>query len=319
MATGQTGRPASRSSIPPMEDLRSLPRRKRIRPNGRHYFTARTVIFPVVFILIHYLIGRLVGLGFQLAAGKLEPGMILSTLLNGSGETDIMHKLIAACIQILVYLVFIVYQQRKSRHYIGLKPLHYHQLPSLILMPFGMYYLSFLLLISYQYLATIFPALQKIMEGYMSGMSGVLGHDGLAFILTVALLGPIAEELLHRGIVVGELRRVLPDGAVIIISALVFSIFHLNFFQMVYVLPAGLVLGCVRVWTNSIWSSIILHVLYNLFGGFGVTYIVQLSQRYSIIDVIYHPFMIAMTIILLVLLILMGKRYRKDKRAGLVK
>jgi membrane protease YdiL (CAAX protease family) len=79
----------------------------------------------------------------------------------------------------------------------------------------------------------------------------------------VALVIPIAEEVLFRSYLFDALRRHLPGSATIFITAFLFAFVH---FQLLYFLPLfvmGLVFGLARLKTDSLRPSILLHVLNN--------------------------------------------------------
>ena len=76
-----------------------------------------------------------------------------------------------------------------------------------------------------------------------------------------SFLGPIAEELLFRGVLIRQLR---PWGkqTAILVSAIAFGLFHGNVIQTPFAFMVGLVLGYVTV-EYSIYWAIVLHVFNN--------------------------------------------------------
>ena len=95
----------------------------------------------------------------------------------------------------------------------------------------------------------------------------VIMHNPLGFV-TVALLGPVAEELLFRGGVQTDLsRRYSHQGwfVPIAFSALVFALIHMNPAQMPAAAILGLVLGFAYWWTGSLVAPILIHVFNNSF------------------------------------------------------
>ncbi len=91
--------------------------------------------------------------------------------------------------------------------------------------------------------------------------------DPLAAVLYVGyvcLLGPILEELIFRGLL---LQALLPygKGLSVVVTALLFGLFHGNPFQFFTGFFVGLVLGFMVVQTKSIWPGIIGHVFNNTF------------------------------------------------------
>ncbi len=95
----------------------------------------------------------------------------------------------------------------------------------------------------------------------------VIMHNPLGFV-TVAVLGPVAEELLFRGGVQTDLsRRYSHQGwfVPIAFSALVFALIHMNPAQMPAAFILGLVLGFAYWWTGSLVAPILIHVFNNSF------------------------------------------------------
>lgn len=85
--------------------------------------------------------------------------------------------------------------------------------------------------------------------------------DTVSMFLYVGFLGPVAEELLFRGLI---LRMLKPQGKVlaIVISSLLFGLFHGNFVQIPYAFLIGVVLGYTAVEYSIIWA-IVLHIINN--------------------------------------------------------
>jgi len=88
-----------------------------------------------------------------------------------------------------------------------------------------------------------------------------INTDTVSMFLYVAFLGPIAEELLFRGLL---LRMLRPHGkqAAIVISAIAFGLLHGNIIQTPFAFLVGLVLGYVTVEYSIIWA-IVLHIINN--------------------------------------------------------
>lgn len=94
-----------------------------------------------------------------------------------------------------------------------------------------------------------------------------MGNTAISF-LYVGFIGPISEELIFRGVILEKGKKVLPFLAANIIQALLFGIYHGNLVQGLYAFAIGLFLGLVRVKYNTIFASILLHMVINLCGMF---------------------------------------------------
>lgn len=93
--------------------------------------------------------------------------------------------------------------------------------------------------------------------------------------ITIAVIPPIVEELLFRGMVLNSLRK-YGDGFAIVASALLFGLYHGNFVQMVFAFLAGLVMALVVVRTGSLWTSILIHFVNN-----SISFSIEMVQRYA--------------------------------------
>lgn len=82
-------------------------------------------------------------------------------------------------------------------------------------------------------------------------------------ILAVCIVGPIAEELVFRGMIFGKLRRAFSFWPAAIISGIMFGVFHMNIMQGVYASVLGVLLAYVYAKTQTIFGSIFFHIVFN--------------------------------------------------------
>lgn len=84
-------------------------------------------------------------------------------------------------------------------------------------------------------------------------------------IVTLGLVGPACEELVFRRALLGHLldEKRLPRYAAIVLSAIVFSVIHMNPAQMLPAFLLGLALALVYACTGRLWVCIGLHILNN--------------------------------------------------------
>ncbi len=87
----------------------------------------------------------------------------------------------------------------------------------------------------------------------------------LGMILTAiatAVVPALVEEFSMRGVILGSL---LPfgEGFAIMTSSIIFGILHGNFDQMPFAFLVGLILGYIRVKTDSLWICIFIHFANN--------------------------------------------------------
>lgn len=86
----------------------------------------------------------------------------------------------------------------------------------------------------------------------------------LSSVFVIGVMAGLSEEMLFRG----AMQRTMQDSrlnthAVVWITAIVFSAFHMQFFGFIPRMMLGAWLGYLLVWTRSLWVPIIAHTLNN--------------------------------------------------------
>lgn len=111
----------------------------------------------------------------------------------------------------------------------------------------------------------------SVMDSYSQIMeSSGLGSNLLTTVIYACILGPIAEELMFRGVTQAYLERSNAHAAVVIIfQALLFGIAHMNLVQSSYAVLLGLSLGLFRYKFGNLRITIFAHIVFNIFGTFG--------------------------------------------------
>lgn len=107
------------------------------------------------------------------------------------------------------------------------------------------------------YLPPMWDWLERAMEAMLNGQSKV------STLISVAVLAPIFEEILCRGLVLrGLLKRTSPFLA-IVLSALFFAVIHMNPWQAVAAFVIGVLMGWVYYRTGSLKLTMLMHFTNN--------------------------------------------------------
>ncbi|MSP77874.1 MAG: CPBP family intramembrane metalloprotease [Rhodospirillaceae bacterium] len=85
----------------------------------------------------------------------------------------------------------------------------------------------------------------------------------LAAFAVMAVLAPLVEELVFRGLLYGWLESRWNSRVAFVVSSLVFAVAHYELAHIVLVLPLGLLFGYLRRRTNSLLPSLVAHVANN--------------------------------------------------------
>lgn len=82
-------------------------------------------------------------------------------------------------------------------------------------------------------------------------------------ILKVVIMAPVVEELIFRGVIMHGLMRNYAKTTAVLVSALMFALFHLNPWQFPATFMLGLLLGLLMVRTRNILLCIMGHAINN--------------------------------------------------------
>lgn len=114
--------------------------------------------------------------------------------------------------------------------------------------------------------ASMMAALVVVIEPLLAVMPEVPDSAygrGVWTLVTVAVLAPLFEELVFRGILLESLRVRYGTVAALTASSLLFGLVHLHPTVAVNAIFMGLILGFVYIATGSLWASVALHALNN--------------------------------------------------------
>lgn len=173
----------------------------------------------------------------------------------------------------------------------------------LIFFYFGMYVLA---TCAMNVVANLFPSLA---EEY-SHVAEVLTMDNFILsTITIALLPAVAEELLFRGVILTSFKKKYGAIIAVIISALIFGIYHMNWVQGIYASILGIALGFVYVKTGSLFATIILHFLNNFYAVL-INFVNSLNFEITNIMVVV---LLVISIIFIIASVLITQKMEKRK------
>jgi membrane protease YdiL (CAAX protease family) len=124
-----------------------------------------------------------------------------------------------------------------------------------------------------------------------------LAISPIILILSVAVVAPIYEEILFRGILLKGMARKINPTIALVISAVFFALVHMNIPQGINAFLLGLVIGSIYLKTGSIYLSIFAHFVNNILA-------ITVSSEFMLIEGKYaigaHGIFFILGIILLV-------------------
>ena len=86
----------------------------------------------------------------------------------------------------------------------------------------------------------------------------------VVMVYSIAANPALFEELAFRGVMYNLLSDFLKERLVIIVTAFMFAVIHLNLLSLLWLIPFGIFVGVLRKLYNTIWYGVIFHFVFNL-------------------------------------------------------
>lgn len=109
-------------------------------------------------------------------------------------------------------------------------------------------------------LQMLFP---PFFAGYQQTMNQFEQGETMITLLYVLLVGPVAEELVFRGVILDRLRLAYPFWVANLLQAVLFGLYHMNLVQGIYAFLCGMLLGLVCRAADTLVASILTHIIFN--------------------------------------------------------
>lgn len=189
---------------------------------------------------------------------QIDFGEIINTSLTM--EASLIISAFSAIICIVVFLIWYMKQIKIDNSSITLNRMKLKHILLVVLLGVGLqigssYILNFIAILKPSW----FYNYGLMMEQLGSGTS-------IVSFIYIVIIAPISEELIFRGVLFNKAKKVLPFFLANVLQAFLFGLYHMNIIQGVYAFIIGMFLGSICYGFNSIYPSIILHVIINLCG-----------------------------------------------------
>lgn len=93
--------------------------------------------------------------------------------------------------------------------------------------------------------------------------SQITNANPIIQVLSVAIMAPLAEEIVFRASIQGSLKEGMPRWISILVASLVFGIMHANPIGIIYATALGIMMGWIYSKFNSIIPSMVFHLAFN--------------------------------------------------------
>lgn len=140
-------------------------------------------------------------------------------------------------------------------------------------MSVGQWLIAFLMCYALMYLSNIIGQSITMLIGAIKGtpvnnaiLDVASSLSPWATIIIMVILAPIAEELIFRKLLIDRCAK-YGEGTAVMLSGLMFGLFHGNLNQFAYAFTLGVFFGFLYVKTGKIIYTILMHMLINFLGS----------------------------------------------------
>jgi hypothetical protein len=208
----------------------------------------REARFPDTIILLLVFLGSQVVLGLVVGVAAGATGGTIGSLILAGIEAASMAMLIPVIRARLGH---------RLRDYVTYRPVHPGVWAAVVICCAG-------LILGLRQLEALVLRLLPITQFWRAAFSQIAGGEDLARgLVLAAIIAPVVEEVLFRGIVLRGFAASYGKALGLLYSSLLFGLVHLNPWQFVPAVVLGLFLGALYLRSGTVVMPIAAHALYN--------------------------------------------------------
>ena len=231
----------------------------------------RAIGFSFAMIGIYFLNSILVGMvyGALLGGGVIGDNSDIQTYMENNSTSFLVT---VSILSIIVFAIILYFKQKSSKNYaakpfVSFDKVKKEELLESFILFLGTYGITILWVIFINFLSEGNLFFQKILESHNNVMGEITSSGSfISVFVATSIIAPVIEELFFRGLIYGRLRQAMKPIVAILISSLLFGIFHGNIVQGIYAFLIGFVLALVYEKTGALWLSMLGHALINTIG-----------------------------------------------------
>ncbi len=262
-----------------------------------------------MYAAVVYMVGIGIGSG---VAGLIDPSTTDGLTSFLSGQSIQLITIFSCLVTCIVVVIVLLVRRSGGRETLVIKPIPVAEVALLIVLGISMN-------LATVYIMSVVPIPESVLAEYEELVGNVIiGQNFWLTFLSTAVLVPITEELIFRGMSFNVMRRRMHITVAFILQTLLFAGVHLIPLQILYVLPASAVLGLVYIWSGNFVAPVILHMTYN---GLSVAlnYLVPSTDEVvAVSPAQYIPFIVGSVAIMVLCLVALYKRREQKEIPGSV-
>ena len=214
------------------------------------------IALPILSIIAYYYLTKYLNvLAFELFLGILKIPM--QQFIKFMYLSDILIALIQLIIFFVIYKLLVKRNDDELRTKLNLKDIGFSFAVGIGVSGLSLIWIT---------IAGKIPMFQAQLAAMKEGNAMIGGGSLHGVFLSAVIAAPIVEEVIFRGVVLGSFRKVFLACVSIIVSALIFGLYHMNPVAIVYASIMGIIAGIVYEKRQNLLFPIILHMANNLMG-----------------------------------------------------
>ncbi|WBW99152.1 CPBP family intramembrane glutamic endopeptidase [Oceanirhabdus sp. W0125-5] len=277
----------------------------------------KPAVYFAIYLGMQILVSAIIGvfLGVYVGATSTDPTTISTNIAEIIQRNVFVISLVASLVTLFIYNLMLKRRGNSLVKMCGVKKVSIKNVTLIVIMGTCLAFLSSIVVGLLQEFFTDYSTISDSINSVtdvVRNTSGEVSEGGVVqtrstLQVVMAWLGmfsmiigvPVFEEVLFRGLIFNSLKNHLKIGGCVVVSAIIFGIAHMNILQGIYACFLGALLAIVYYKTKTIWAPIIMHVVYNFFGGFAITIIAEkLGEKIFLILVGVAAVVLPITIII---------------------
>lgn len=226
-------------------------------------FLAAQFVISIIYSLIYYAVALINNpelISDADFAGEITEGLL--------GQMNFI-SIGASVLTLIIVFLFFKLTHRNVFSELGNRRFSAWKIPLIIILGIALNYFT-------TFGMSFIPVPESAINSYEEIYSYMGEGNPIVEFISIAVLAPVTEEVIFRGMCYGSMRGVMPRWLAAVISAVIFGAVHGNPISLVYAGLLGIVMVAVYEKTGSIAAPILLH-----FGFNAGSYVVSLTPEYD--------------------------------------
>ena len=222
------------------------------------------VLLALAYAVIYRIIGYAISLLYTV---WLKVGGNLSTteIMKSANDNSFALSVIISLVSVWAYILLCRFRKKEISEYI-----HTEKIPLMLFVMSAVVALGGRLIVTvyYNLIQNVDIFRKSVIESATVEPRLYSRMDFAIAFFSILIVAPLFEEFLFRGLIMGELKKIMRPWAAILIQAVIFGVAHGFLFQSVFTGFLGILLGIVYHRTKNIFATAFCHSIFNITSSF---------------------------------------------------